>query len=456
MGPTRLRPSEKVSVPLGLYLLAVLVAISPSRLNAGSFPVLGPCLVRVGPGEPVRTVLGSGLRVVCVENPATQTVALSAFITTSACAETFLQAGIRHFVARALLDCSAQDDPALADGLEALGAETYVGAGVDFTEVTLLVMAEEVGPAAGLLRDILLRPRFEPASLNRLRRELTARLSRADELPELAAEKVAAARLFPGHPYGWPVEGLVASVTSFDPAEVRRVYAGSYVANNLVIVAAGGLKPEASLAAIGEAFGTALPGARLPETTDQLPPLRSSRETLQRPGAAAVVYVGARAPGVSDPHYPAATVALAVLGSGLGSRLYQALRREDSLAYTVTAGAVTARSGARASLLVSCPPERAGEVETRVAKEVDRLAREAPTTEEIQRAREYICTSYALGHQRNADLAHTLGAFEVAAREGFELDRELPQLVRKVTPEGVSAATRAMLLTTAVVRVTPS
>jgi len=456
MGQTRLRASQKVSVPVFLWLLAVLVPISSSRLDAGSFPPWGPYLVQTAPAEPIRTTLGSGLRVVCVGNPATQTVALSAFITTSACAETFLQAGIRHFVARALVDCSALDDPALAGGLEALGAETYVGAGVDFTEVTLLAMAEDVGPAAHLLRDILFRPRFEPASLDRLRRELATRLSRADELPESAAEKAAAARLFPGHPYGWPVEGLVASVAGFTPADVRRVYAGSYVANNLVIVAAGGLNPEASEAAIREAFGTALPGARLPETTDQPPPLRSSRETLQRPGAAAVVYVGARAPGVSDPHYSAATVALAALGSGLGSRLYQALRREDSLAYTVTAGAVTARSGARADLLVSCPPERVGEVETSITKEVDRLAREAPTTEEIQRAREYICTSYALAHQRNADLAHTLGAFEVAAQEGFELDRDLPALIRKVTPEEVSAATRAMFLTTAVVRVMPS
>ncbi len=456
MGQTRLRASGRVSVLVHLWSLAALAVILPSRLNAELVTPLGLYVARVGSGEPTRTVLENGLRAVCVENPATQTVALSAFITTSARAETFPQAGIRHFVARALVDCSAMDDPALAGALEALGAEAYVGVGLDFTEITILAMADDVAPAARLLRDIIFRPRFEAASIGRLRRESVAQLSHADELPELAAEKAAAARLFPGHPYGWPVDGLVASVAGFTPAEVRRVYAGSYVANNMVIVAAGGLKPATALAAVREAFAATLPGSRLPETTDQPPPVRSSRETLQRPGTAAVVYVGARAPGVSDPHYAAAMVAIAVLGSGLGSRLYQALRREGSLAYTATAGAVAARSGARAGLLVSCPPERVGEAEVRLMKEVDRLTREPPTTEEIQRAREYICTSYALGHQRNADLAYALGAFEVAAEQGFQLDRELPQLVRKVTPEEVSAAARAMFLATAVVRVTPS
>jgi predicted Zn-dependent peptidase len=150
------------------------------------------------------------------------------------------------------------------------------------------------------------------------------------------------------------------------------------------------------------------------------------------------------------------TIALTVLGSGLGSRLYQALRREASLAYTVAAGAVTARAGARAGLLVSCAPESVAGVEARLLREANRLAQEPVSTEEIQRAKEYTCTSYALNHQRNADLAHALGAFEVAADQGFELDRALPGLIREATPEDVRAAARSMFAATAAVRVTPS
>jgi zinc protease len=428
----------------------------PSAAGADLLPPLSLTVPQAMSSPPVRTVLDNGLRALCVENPSTQTVALSLFITTTARAESLPQAGIRYFVARALTDCNATDQPAIARGLDDLGAETLAGAGVDFTEITLLAMAEDVGPAAKLLRAIAFQPHFEPTSLGRLRTDLAVGLARGGELPEMTAERTAAARLYPNHPFGWPVEGLATSVAGLTVEDVKRVYSGSYLANNMIVVAAGGLKPEASLAAVREAFGSILPGSRLVESSIDPPPAHPSQDTLRRPGSAAVVYLGARAPGVSDPRYAPATIVLAMLGSGLGSRLYQVLRREASLAYTVRATAITARAGARAGLLVSCPPERVAEVEARMLREVERVTREAPTTEEIQRAKEYICTSYALGHQRNADLAHALGAFEVAADQGYQLDRDLPRLVRQATPEDIVAAARSMFETTALVRVAPS
>lgn len=398
----------------------------------------------------------NGLRVVCVENPATQTVALSAFVASSAGAETASNAGIRGFVARALVDCSASAQPAIVQRMDEIGAEVYVGAALDFTEITLLALASDLGPAAELLRDILFSAHFDPESIGQLRRQLATNIARADELPESAAERAAAARLYPNHPFGWPPDGLAASISGITVDQVERFHRGSYLANNLVVVVAGGVPAERALEALTDAFRATLPGKRLPETASAPQDARAGRDELRRSGTSGVVYVGARAPGISDPAYAPATVALALLGSGLHSRLYHTLRRTDPIAYSVNVGAITARTGARAGLLVSCPPGLVAEVERRMMREVRRTATELASSEEIQRATEYICTTYALNHQRSADLAHQLGALEVTAEEGYALDSALPGLVRRATPEAVMSAAQSMFSRTVTICVLPS
>ncbi len=436
----------------------LLIPFVPQTGYGAELPLdfLSPIVRYVGQKPPVRVRFDNGLRAVCVENPATQTVALSAFITTSARAEVTSNAGIRSLVARAIVDCSASDQPAIVDEMHDLGAQAYVGAGLDFTEITLLAAAEDVGRAAALLHTMLFKVHFGPDSVGRLRRETAANLVKTDELGEVAAENAAAARLYPNHPFGWPLDGLAAAVSGTTVEDVRRVYEGSYLPNNMVIVVAGGVPAQQALDAIAAVFRSALPGRRLPETQKELLPPRTGREEFARPGAAAVVYIGTRAPGVSDPSYAPAMVALSLMGAGLHSRLYHSLRRERGIAYTIDAGAVTARGGARAGLIVSCPSGAVPEAERRMLREMRRLTREPASAEEIRRATEYICTGYALNHQRSADLAHQLGAFEVTADQGHAFDEVLPGLIRATTPETVMEAARALFNRTVTIRVLPS
>ena len=136
-------------------------------------------------------------------------------------------------------------------------------------------------------------------------------------------------------------------------------------------------------------------------------------------------------------------------------RLYSALRLNEGLAYTFAAEARAAREGARASILAACPPGRLEQTEGRMLLAIQKIAAETPSVQEILRAREYVATSYAISHQRSIELAHQVGALEMATGRGVELASELPRLVRGVTPEQVQAAVRDMFATTVRVRVLP-
>ena len=436
-------------------LLTTLLVAGPALGDVAFLPLAAGGARQLPEVAALRATFDNGVRALCIENQGTGTVAVSAFVNTSARAESPSSAGIRYFVARALVECSAADQPNLAERIQELGADVFSGATLDLSQITVGAAAEDVRPAAELLRDIVASPQFGEASLGRLRHQVVTGLAAAGQLPDVAAERAAAARLYPNHPFGWPVEGLAATVSSFTVAQVQSVYAQSYVANNLRIVVAGGVPPAESLEAVRAAFSGLLPGSRLPETTEAPRQPLEGVEELRRPGGTAVVHIGVRAPGLAEPAYPAATVALAVLGAGMGSRLYGALRLKDGVAYSFSAEARAAREGARAGVLAACPPERLDDTEGRILLAMRRMGTELASPEEILRAKEHIATSYAITHQRSAELAHQIGVLEIAGDRGLELDRDLARLVREVTAEQVCGAARAMFGERVRVRVLP-
>ncbi len=111
--------------------------VSPMSAQAprGSPLSVWPSSLRAA-SPPATAVLDNGLRILCVENPATHTAALSAFAKNDRPGQAPPLAGVRHLVAQILVDCGAYGDPAIADALQDVGAEIHVASAIDFTEIS--------------------------------------------------------------------------------------------------------------------------------------------------------------------------------------------------------------------------------------------------------------------------------------------------------------------------------
>lgn len=136
--------------------------------------------------------------------------------------------------------------------------------------------------------------------------------------------------------------------------------------------------------------------------------------------------------------FAAATVAHAVLGSGEGSRLFRALRDRLGLTYSIASDVSPSRICGMMAIGVTCEPNQAAEVFRIMQSEAAALKRCPPGEAEVQRAQAYLTSSFALGHQRNADVAHYMGLFDVLSPGRRESD--LSASVSAVTPDQVAAA----------------
>jgi zinc protease len=248
--------------------------------------------------------------------------------------------------------------------------------------------------------------------------------------------------------------GEISAVAGVSLEQIERFHAAHYLPNCTVISVTGGTTAEECNRVLVEALAHLLPGARPQEPPAAPPQQGPERVQLGWPGASGVYTVGGRAVTLTSPIYPAAATAMSLLGSGMDSRLYKALRRDRALAYTIVADITPSVIAPSASVLVTCDADKLGDVGRVVEREIERLTSKPPADEELRRAKQYLLGRHALRHQRNSEIAHYLGVFELlGGAAGYRLDTLLPAKIAAVGAEAVRDAMATIFQQMVVVRV---
>ena len=397
------------------------------------------------PPAPVSVVLDNGLRLLYESNPSSPVVAICAFVQVSAAQETFSSAGVRELLQ--LRGERTQVRPGQeTEGLPPI-LELRVSVSRDYVEALVLCLPEGLEGALRRLRAVLFEPYLDEAGLRFARERLGQEVAARQSVAISAAQDALVARLYPEWPGSWPLVGTGAAQW-VDLDYLRRFHQQHYLANRTLLTVSGPLPLEAAQGPVETVFGNLLPGGTGPRPSG--PPVGAAAEpgwvTLSlADSAVSVVAAGGRAPTLAEEDYPAASVALVLLGQGRGSRLYRRLREERGLSYTIQAGLTPAAVCPYAYVLASCAPAQADQVREALQAELVAASQQAPTEEEVQRARQVACGQYLLQQQDSRELAHYLGLFALlGGEEGQQLWRTLPLRLAAVTPDQVQQVCQRM------------
>jgi predicted Zn-dependent peptidase len=225
----------------------------------------------------------------------------------------------------------------IADAIDFLGADLSSSGSADASYVDLHVPVARLADALPIMADVVARPTFPEAELNRLREERLASLLEIQDDPEQLIQ-VAFPRLVFGdtHRYGAPSIGTAASLKGITVADLKAFHRSHYRPDNAVLVVAGDVTAETILPALERALGgwTGAAGAR-PTPAGDAPQLRSRRVFLiDKPGAAqSQVRIGWVGVARSTPDYFALRVLNTILGEAFTSRLNSNLREAHGYAY---------------------------------------------------------------------------------------------------------------------------
>ncbi len=301
----------------------------------------------------------------------------------------------------------------IASALELLGARFSVESGTHSANASLHVPVAQLQPALRIVSEILLRPDFPEAELDRLRRERTTGLVRAHDSPGAVGGALASQTLF-GREHAYGRATTAASLQNMTIPDVRQFYEKYWRPNTTTAIVVGDVSMAAARAALESAFGGWKSQPVTTASVQNAAQVQGRRiYIVDKPGAAqSVMMLGRIGVARETADYFPLQVMNTILGASFTSRLNQNLREKHGYAYgasssfdyRLAAGPFMAQSNVQTQSTGPALGEFMNEL---------RRIREDVTTEEVERARNNLAMSYAPGFQSVAGIAGRLAELVV-------------------------------------------
>ena len=368
-----------------------------------------------------REVLPNGIVLLVAERPAVPIVAVRLLTRAGAVFDPEDRAGLANLTGALLTRGTAKrTGPEIDSAIEFVGGSLEAAAGRDNLTVALSVQKKDFSLGLDLLSEVVLSPTFPAAEVTRKVSEIQAANRRSEEDPGTVASRVLARLVYPGHPYGVPVEGTRESVARLTRDDVVKFYAQQVRPDTTVVAVVGAVTVDEARREITARLGAWARPAGVPQSITPLTAPASPREeTVKRELTQSTIMFGRLAIRQTDPDYFPLSVASYVLGGGSASRLYARVRDEAGLAYAVYSWLSTARYGAAFAVTAQTRTAEAPKVAVMVREELARMTRGAVAERELALAKQYLVGSFPFRLDTSGKVADFLVAVE---DQGLGLD----------------------------------
>ncbi|MET0626370.1 MAG: pitrilysin family protein [Pyrinomonadaceae bacterium] len=344
--------------------------------------------------------------------------------------------GVCHFIEHAVFK-GTERRTALDIAVESdrLGGHFDAYTTHEMTGFAMKVVDTALPQAFDLLADMLARPRFDEEELRREQRVIIEEMKMVEDTPDEFLAEIFNAAYFPAHPLGRPIEGTAETVETFGHERTAEFHARVYAPRNLVVAAAGNVRHEQLVELAARAFEDAA-GVEDSEESGGDAPSPAAPILVQRKKELEQAHLIIAAPFPSARHEDryAASLLSSVVGGGTSSRLWQRVREERGLAYSVGAVGSHYTDAGIFQIYAGTSPEQLDEVLDISLQEMRRVLREAVGEEELRLVKDQAVSSILLGLESTSARAGTLARQEIV--HGHRITPEqVIERIEAVTPE---------------------
>ena len=396
-----------------------------------------------------RATLDNGLEVLVLEDHRTPRLSVGITLRRGIAIEPLDQAGLASLTTEVMKrGAGSRDALALARAVEDIGASLSADAGWDSTSVGLTGLSEDGDALFALLADVVRRPRFDRAEVERARAETIQSLEQDRDEPEVLLGRQLDRVLYPGHRYGIPEDGERASLMRLDARALRAFHDRIFVARNAILYAVGDISADDAFARARAGFGdwaagtVPEPGPAPPVVT---PPARKI-VVVDRPelvqAQIALAHEGIAR--TDAERIPALLMNTVLGGGGFLSRLLTRVRAEEGLTYSIgSAFSMRRHAGPFAVMTFTRVPE-VGRVVSLVISVLEGMRRDPPSEDEFRLAKSFNAGRFVLGFETSTSIAAGLIDLDVYGLPGNSLDTYRTR-VNATTREEVAAQARRLL-----------
>jgi predicted Zn-dependent peptidase len=345
---------------------------------------------------------------------------------------------LEHLVFKGTEDRTARE---IALIMDSVGGQMDAFTSKEYTCFYAKVLDEHLPTAVDVLADLVRRPRFDPAELERERQVVVEEIRMVEDTPDELLYDLFAQHFYPRHPLGRPIQGTVRTVSSWSRARLLRFFREAYRPGNMLIVAAGNVQHARLSRLVRRAYGSmpkgggrVRPGARPRVGSGIVTRHKRDLEQLH-------VLLGIPAyPENFRGRYPL-FVLNALLGGTMSSRLFQKVREERGLAYAVYSAVNAFLDTGFLMVYAATSPKRGDEAVRVILGELAYLRDHGPDEAELAMAKEHLKGSLMLSLESTASRMSNLARQEIYFGRQFTLEETL-EGIASVTGKQVQALCR--------------
>jgi predicted Zn-dependent peptidase len=350
-----------------------------------------------------KTVLPCGLTVISENLPEFPSFALSYSLKSGSRAENLASNGVHHLIEHMLFKGSRRFDlKAIADVSDRLGGHLNAFTSKEVTQFYIKSIDEKLEESFVLLSDIVFHSTFPEDEFSKEKNVIIQEIREADDSPENNAFETFFEKIYAGNALGYPIGGKEKQVSKLDRGRVFSYYQGKYTPENFLMSAAGRIRHR-DLVALAEAFFAPFPRRR--PKPFKFPRARFRPDRFSKKNRSLnQCYVLAAIDSISlkSPLLHPFMIMNDILGSGMSSRLFQSIREEKGLAYTVSSSVDSFLECGVQIIYAVIEPGKAGAYFQALAHEIRLLKKHGVGNDELERAKDHIKSAILLGLEDNA------------------------------------------------------
>ena len=377
-----------------------------------------------------RTTLGNGLTVVSEFMPGVRSVSIGAWVRIASVHEPRALMGVSHLLEHMVFKgTQRRSAKEIAMSLENLGGSLDAYTSREHTAFQARVLDEHLRQATDVLGDLIFAPSLRDADLSLERKVVLEEIAMVEDTPDDLVFELHNELLWGEHPYGYSILGTRESVAALGIGELRALHSRGYQPQHMVVAAAGNVEHDRLLDALRLTGWEDVPRGDEAPAVAPIPPVTPrSLQHVERDGAQTQIVFGTPTLAYGDPRRYAVTLASALLGGGMSSRLFQRVREEMGLAYSVSSFHSYHTDSGSHGVYLATAPENAALATEAVRDEMRAAAHDGFTRDEVLAGKGQLKGQITLSLESSSARMYRAAATELYGEPYRPIDDVLSQI----------------------------
>ncbi len=375
-----------------------------------------------------RTVLPNGLIVLTERMEHLRSVAMGVWIKSGSRCESAEINGISHFVEHMVFKGTrSRSAQHIAREMDSIGGNLDAFTGKETICFNVKSLAEHVPIALDVLSDLVLNPTFASSDIERERGVILEEIKIDEDNPDVLVHELFTQNFWKDHPLGKPILGTTATVGKLDQEKLFDYHSGRFLGENMIFSAAGNLEHDEFVTAVSEKFSALKLGHAQRE---EQAPEASARVVLRNKKALEQVQIclGVPSPPITDGNRYITLILNTVLGGGMSSRLFQTIREEHGMVYSIYSDLNPYRDTGTLCIYAGTSAGKALEVIDLILLELRKLKDTPLTDEELKRAKDQVRGNILMGLESSNSRMANLARQEMYFQQFFTVEEIIARI----------------------------